>query len=476
MSLHVIPGIQAWAQWRRNRLGRWPSRTQAERLLPLAAPDPGELFELRGDEKVFCIGSCFAREIETTMARLGFDVLSMRADLPPSANRRQEDRRLFNKYTVGAILNELRWALAPDQHPYRHDDVLIAVPGDLRWSDHQLRAEELAEPRPEAEALRSAVNRFFARVREAELVVLTLGLSEAWFDNHSGLYLNVAPSEHLVRHHPGRFDLHVLDAAQTLQMLAEIDALLRTALGPRLKLLLTVSPVPLSSTFRAQDVLLANSYSKSLLRSCCDAFVHGRPHVRYFPSYECAMLSDPALVWRSDDLRHVAPDFVDYLMASALAGLGDSGGRATRAREAARERLLTRLPGPIPAAAPWTERWKAGAARVAQGLRRAPPSTIGHLDRWTGQELIGWAADSRQAGEPVEVLVKVDGRVVARCQAADERLDVARELGDEFLHSGFHVSIDGLPADARTLTVHVGGRLLKSIALPPAAGRSGSER
>jgi hypothetical protein len=475
LNPQVIPGEQAWAQLRSaRRLGRWPTRAEPQRLSPLAAPDPGELFALRGDEKVFCIGSCFAREVETTLDRLGFEVLSMQAELPPSANHRIEDRRVFNKYNVGTVLNELRWALAPERFAYRHEAVLVDLPGDLRCGDLQLRGEQYLEPRPQAQALREAVNRFFGRLREAELVVLTLGLSEAWFDRDSGLYLNVAPSEHLVRLWPGRFELHVLDAASTLAMLDEIDALLRAALGPSLKLLLTVSPVPLAATFRDQDVLIANSYSKSLLRACCDPFLATRPHARYFPSYECAMLSDPALVWREDDFRHVAPDFVDYLMASALCGMRDPDGHAARARDRARERLLARHATRVAAAGPaaWPDRWKAGLAQVGraaqQALRRPAETPRGHLDRWDGHALVGWAAAPGAPGRPAEVTVRVDGRVVARCQADDERADVAEALGEGFLHSGFHVELDELPPGARTLSVHVGGKLLKSVALPEA--------
>ena len=71
MNPHVIPGEQAWAQLRSaRRLGRWPTRAEPQRLSPLAAPDPGELFALRGDEKVFCIGSCFARDAASTLAML----------------------------------------------------------------------------------------------------------------------------------------------------------------------------------------------------------------------------------------------------------------------------------------------------------------------------------------------------------------------------------------------------------------------
>lgn len=472
MAIEIIPGAQAWSHARRNARARWPTREQPERLSPLAEPASGNLFALRGDEKVFCIGSCFAREIETTLDRLGFEVMSLKPVLPPSPNRSVADRRMFNKYNVGTILNELRWALEPERFPYRHEDVLVSAPGNLLVQDYQLRGEAWADERGVAMAFREAFNRFFASIREAEVVVLTLGLSEAWYDSATGLYLNAAPTEHMVREHGERFELHVLDGAMTLAMLDEIDRLLVTHLRPGFRLLLTVSPVPLASTFRAQDVLVANSYSKSVLRACCDQFLQGRPHARYFPSYEFVTLSEPALVWSLDDFRHVDPKFVDYIMASVLAGLGGRSAEASELRARARQRLLeqhlVRRPGAtLSPLARLRGVLGRGLARLAQGLRlrrQQPPRVRGHLDRWNGSELVGWAFDE-QTDRPVAVTVRIDGKLVAERRADDEREDVASTLGVEHLQSGFHFSLSELPPDARQLTVHVGGRLLKSIAL-----------
>lgn len=461
MSPVIIPGRQAWQQARGNAQARWPSRQRPERLAPVAEPSPGPLFALRGDEKVFCIGSCFAREIETTLDRLGFEVLSLRPELPASPNRSVRDRRMFNKYNVGTILNELRWALDP-AHPYRHDDVLLSVPGDLLVQDLQLRGEAWAEERQAAAAFREAFNRFFAKVREAEVVVLTLGLSEAWFDRHTGLYLNVAPTEHMVQAHGERFELHVLDAASTLAMLDEIDRLLCAHLRPGFKLLLTVSPVPLTSTFRDQDVLLANSYSKSLLRACCDPFLQGRAHARYFPSYEFATLSPPDLVWSDDDFRHVDRRFVDYLMASVLAGLQGASPAAEQARRSARQQVLARRSG----AARWLRWCREAPRRWWQGLRPHPESrTPGHLDRWSGERLQGWGFDARHT-RPLPVSVRVDGRELLCTTADGARPDVAQAHGAQRLHCGFDIVLPALPAGARQLSVHLGPRLLKTIALP----------
>ena len=75
--------------------------------------------------------------------------------------------------------------------------------------------------------------------------------------------------------------------------------------NPDLKILLTVSPVPLHATFRGDDmhVVTANSYSKSALRAAADEFCARHPEdVFYFPAYEKIMYTTES-VWHEDG-RH----------------------------------------------------------------------------------------------------------------------------------------------------------------------------
>lgn len=51
------------------------------------------------------------------------------------------------------------------------------------------------------------------------------------------------------------------------------------------KVVLTVSPVPLSYTFTGKDCTVANEFSKSVLRVCAQR-ISQRMEVEYFPSYE----------------------------------------------------------------------------------------------------------------------------------------------------------------------------------------------
>jgi hypothetical protein len=476
MPIEIVPGERAWATYRANALARWPTRESPQRLHPLADPVASRPFTLRGDERVFCIGSCFARSIENALERLGFEVLSLMPDLPRSPNRDRSDRGMFNKYNVATILNELRWALGEGK-PYRHEDVLIAPPGDRLLQDYQLAGPGYSEEPGFARAFREGFNAAFARVREADLVILTLGLSEIWLDTATGLHLNAAPLEHLVRAYPGRYELHVMDVAQTLAQLEEIDRLLVAHLESGFRLMVTVSPVPLWSTFRDQDVLTANTYSKAVLRVAAEAFVAARAHASYFPSFEFAQLSHPTLVYSREDFRHVDARFVDYIMQSALQQYGASArDEMAHAREHTRALLLRHAgwPGSGIAGASWRARLHAWlrhawlARRDRKQAHDAAPPVRGYLDRWDGSALSGWAFVTGEPG-PARVSIRVDEREVASARADLDRPDVAAELGEAHRRSGFHIPLEAQALAGESLGVWVAGRLLMTLPLRPQA-------
>ncbi|MEO1339958.1 MAG: GSCFA domain-containing protein, partial [Cyanobacteria bacterium J06635_13] len=56
------------------------------------------------------------------------------------------------------------------------------------------------------------------------------------------------------------------------------------------------------------DIIVANTMSKSTLRSAIGELVEETENVDYFPSYESAMLSDPNIVWMGD--RRNVTDFI----------------------------------------------------------------------------------------------------------------------------------------------------------------------
>lgn len=480
MAIEVIPAEHAWATYRRNTLARWPTREQPDRLSPLAAPQARQPFGLTGSERVFCIGSCFAREMESALDRLGFDVLSLKRDFPVSPNRSQSDRRMLNKYNVASIHNELRWAFG-EGAPYRHEDVFVGLPGSALLQDMQLAGYWYAEEPAHAHAFREAFNAFFQRVANADVVVIALGLSEVWKDTATGLYLNEAPDEALVAAWPGRFALHVLDAQETLAQLQSIDSLLARHLCPGWRMLLAVTPVPLYATFRDQDVLLANTYSKAVLRTCVEQFLVGRPHVGYLPSHELVLLSEPELMWSADDFRHVDPSVVDLIMASALTQDGLRGEASAKLLTDSTARVMRRARAAAQAAG-WRETWRRWLYRLgrwrrerraARAAKQATRQVQGHVERWDGRWMVGWVFDPRASG-PVSVRLILDGALLSEQPARIERADVAQAHGPAALHSGFQIDLAALlPASRREgaeLVVQAGPLTLKTLSLGPAAG------
>ena len=90
-------------------------------------------------------------------------------------------------------------------------------------------------------------------------------------------------------------------------------ALLRS-LRPELKVILTVSPVPLKATASTDHVLTATTYSKSVLRVAAHDIAASHENVGYFPSYEIITGNFNRGAYYADDLREVRPDGVGHVM------------------------------------------------------------------------------------------------------------------------------------------------------------------
>ena len=58
------------------------------------------------------------------------------------------------------------------------------------------------------------------------------------------------------------------------------------------------------NTFSTVDIVVANTWAKSLLRAVAHEWAGAHANVDYFPSYELVQNSDRAAAWEPD-LRHV---------------------------------------------------------------------------------------------------------------------------------------------------------------------------
>lgn len=315
--IEQILAVEAFGRAKTNAQRRYPTpKNGGSRLYPIASPVGRPTFQITQDDTFFTIGSCFARNIESALIAADMQVTSREVDLGIVGDSRGFVPNFFNKYSVHSIYNDLKWALERDSFPGA--EILYHIDGKDWYADLQMGIAKLEFPIEDILAFRAKYLDVIARVATADVVVITLGYAETWFDTKLGIYLNTSPPLALVRAEPGRFEFRVLSYDDILSCLHKIRTLLEKHRSKPLRMLLTVSPVPLQATFRDIDVLIANTYSKSVQRAAIEAFVNETDLIDYFPSYEFVTLSNPNVAWQRDDYRHVSADLVGLIMENVM--------------------------------------------------------------------------------------------------------------------------------------------------------------
>lgn len=280
----------------RSRLGSWDLdhvHAWSERGLVMKAPS----VRLVGPEtRVATIGSCFAAELADMMGEVG-----IKGAMHPSG--------LF--YTTATIRQELERIAGG--WPQRASEASWQVEGGVidPFRDYDtVYPDEVALLAARAAADAAADEVF----RGANVVVVTLGLIEAWRNPGTGNWFRQIP-------HPAVFpalgaEFHRLTVAEMLDDLERICTVVRDHLGA--ELVITTSPVPLHSTFTALDVRIANMESKSRIRAATSEFLDRHPDVHYFHSYEMTVTAERQSDYFRDDGRHVHRHAVRYIVSEFL--------------------------------------------------------------------------------------------------------------------------------------------------------------
>lgn len=92
-------------------------------------------FQFSSSDKIFTIGSCFAREIEKYMSNLGFDLPALQVEIPESERVSNTANDILNKYSVHSMENELHWAFRGNQ--IEPEKFYIRAKDEL-WHDPQM--------------------------------------------------------------------------------------------------------------------------------------------------------------------------------------------------------------------------------------------------------------------------------------------------------------------------------------------------
>ena len=281
-------------------------------------------FNIQPHQKVVTFGSCFAQHIGRALRARGFQWY-IAEHAPPGmsdANRVLYNYDLFscrtgNIYTASLLKQWVGWALG-ETHPPEEYWVMGG-----RYFDPFRPAIEPDGFVSLKEMLASrdyAIAAFRRSIAAARYFVFTLGLTESWINAENRYEYPMCPGTVAGTFDPERhaFKNQNFEFVRT-QLL---DALARMRkFNKKLKVILTVSPVPLTATNSGRHVLTATMESKSVLRSVAGQLRNGHWWIDYFPSYE--IISSPVFGGRffEANLRSVSKAGVDFVMDSFFADL-----------------------------------------------------------------------------------------------------------------------------------------------------------
>ena len=168
------------------------------------------------------------------------------------------------------------------------------------------------------------IEAFGKAIRVADRFVFTLGLTESWWNKIDGYEYPSCPGTISGQFDPSKHEFRNLDFHAVIDGMEETIELMRSA-NPKIRFILTVSPVPLTATNSGNHVLVATMESKSILRTAAGQLAKYHADVAYFPSYE--IINSPVTrgIFFGPNIRSVSPMGVDFVMSHFFGEITDKG-------------------------------------------------------------------------------------------------------------------------------------------------------
>ena len=275
-------------------------------------------FQIAKSDLVSTMGSCFAQHISKELIKNGFNYYS--TELPPEHMSSEEaiaygynifSARYGNIYTVRQAVQLFKRAFG------------TFTPQDEYWTSKSGRFIDPFRPQihPEGyndlKALFSDREIHFEAVKKiflnSDVIVFTLGLTEAWQNDSDGSIFPLAPGVVSDKHDSSIYSGKNFSVTEVIQDLFEFKSILQSING-KCKIVLTVSPVPLIATHQNEHVLQSTVYSKSVLRVAAKELCDAYSEILYFPSFEIINAPNTKGKYFENDLRSVTKAGVSHVM------------------------------------------------------------------------------------------------------------------------------------------------------------------
>jgi hypothetical protein len=288
--------------------------------------------------RIATAGSCFAQNMSHALVRRGYNYFV--AEPAPEHMSAHEARqagfgvfstRCGNVYTARQLLQLFDRAygtLAPNDAAWARADGRYVDPfrPQIEPNGYATVDEVIASRDRHLQAVRTMFERL-------DVLIFTLGLTEAWRAIADGAVFPLAPGVTAGRMDATRYQFVNFTAAEVRD---DLDAFLErlSAVNPRARVVLTVSPQPPIATYEPRHVLVSATYTKAALRVAADEIARARPGVWYFPGYELVASAFNRGAYYERDLRTVTAEGVEHVMRLFLAHCAADGARPPAGAEA----------------------------------------------------------------------------------------------------------------------------------------------
>lgn len=232
--------------------------------------------QLVHSSRILSLGSCFAVNMGSRLVEARFETQVNPLGI------------VYNPFSLHRLLDNARKGEIPN--------IQLSKTSGL-WHSFDLHSQVSS---PDREEVERQISEGFQTIRTAlqqsEVLLLTLGTAMAYRLRESG---EVVSNCHK---YPGHlFEKAILPLDELVPQWQDLISQL-TADNPRLRILLTVSPVR-----HVKDTLPLNSVSKSTLRLLCHNLAQAHETVEYFPAFEIMVDDLRDYRYYTDDLLHPTP-------------------------------------------------------------------------------------------------------------------------------------------------------------------------
>ena len=275
---------------------------------------------LKAGQKVMSAGSCFAATLVPYLEKGGFQYLRTHIRHPDFQTAPPENysydtfsSAYGNVYTAKHLVQLTRRCLgkfSPQEDRWHVGEAVIDPfrPG-LRYFARSDREFDLLT--------RQYLDSVHSAFRSCEVFIFTIGLTEAWRSKLDDAVFPACPGTIAGTFDAAKHEFVNFTVAEVTHDLKSFVEELRQ-INPDVRIIFTVSPVPLVATASGHHVLAANAYSKSVLRVAVEHTVAENENSFYFPAYEIVTGPQAPKSFFEPDMRSVSPQAVESVMTAFL--------------------------------------------------------------------------------------------------------------------------------------------------------------